>query len=398
MKAKLPFWLVLLLIAAIIVIGLVGDWSPKLRWLFITAIIMGFLVLVGMKLNDRWDGILIDSRFKMSLSRFQIFLWTLLTFSAFFTIALERNHMMTRQKSSTGGEIKSSGTFDPLNIAFPKELLLALGISTASLAGASIIKNVKKERETGRRLDLVVADRERIVKRQQEAQTAMDQATDLVKELNAEKNSLKKTLDTYETNVTQLKAQVEQKHSAVNEARQALDQDSNNQDLQYTLSTVEKELEEKKNALKRAETILENFRRRSDAGIAAISLKANQAGKDKETAKIAYDRATEELKRIDEGLKKKEGLIHKNESTEEADWIDMFRGDEVGNYQIIDVSKVQMFFFTIAIVFTYGVLIWLSLSTKTLGSDQFSFPSFSNSMNALLGLSHTGYLVVKGTG
>jgi hypothetical protein len=398
MKARLPFWLILLLIAAVIVIGLWGDWSPELRWLSIVGIITGFLILLGGRLNHRWDGILIDSRYKISLARFQIFLWTMLTFSAFFTIALERNHILTRQENSTTEKNKVFSTFDPLNIAFPKELLLALGISATSLAGASIIKNVKKGRETGRSLDLLIADRERVAKKKEEAQKTMDEATDQAKELSAEETDLRKTLDANQTKVIQLEGEVEQKQSAVKQALEALDQDKEDKTLKKILATTEGELDEKVLQLEKARRTLDNFKKRFDAGIAAIAVKANQAGKSKEMAQIIYDRATEELKRMDEALRKKEGLIHKNDSPAEADWIDMFRGDEVGNYQIIDISKVQMFFFTIAIVFTYGVLLWISLGSQALESAQFNFPPFSDSMNALLGLSHAGYLVVKGTG
>jgi len=129
-----------------------------------------------------------------------------------------------------------------------------------------------------------------------------------------------------------------------------------------------------------------------------INSENEQAGREKKYAEIDLKRAEEELTRIDQAKRNKEGLIHKNSTPEEADWIDMFRGDEVGNYQVVDVSKVQMFFLTIAIVVTYGVLLWLSLAPEILKKAAFAFPSFPESMNALLGLSHAGYLVIKGSG
>ena len=236
MKAKIPSWSVFILIFLTVGVGFFGGsvgLSVKLRWLVIIGLILGFLILVGFKMYNRWDGVLIDSRFKMSLARFQMLLWTLMTFSALFAIALERDRLLTanppegkggaavqdqlkqklerqEQKASklkedvdarknevsqaeeallqkpkdTGLQTKleiakanlkdkqeefneaskalddfnkryDTALFDALNIVFPKELLLALGISTISLAGASIIKNVKKEKETGKSIDLI---------------------------------------------------------------------------------------------------------------------------------------------------------------------------------------------------------------------------------------------------
>ena len=78
---------------------------------------------------------------------------------------------------------------------------------------------------------------------------------------------------------------------------------------------------------------------------------------------------------------------------------DMFRGDSTANYDRIDISKVQMFFFTIILVAVYGAMIANLLATKgellrPLGVDM---PAFTSSLNVILAISHGGYLAVKQT-
>ncbi len=89
-----------------------------------------------------------------------------------------------------------------------------------------------------------------------------------------------------------------------------------------------------------------------------------------------------------------------NDSPEQATWGDMFRHEEAGKEKAVDLAKVQMFFFTIVVVFAYGAAVFGLLTKEAalanpLGVD---FPTFSASLNALLGLSHAGYLTVKATG
>jgi len=69
----------------------------------------------------------------MSLSRFQLVLWTLIILSAFLTIALSR--------------IAANATVNPLNIAMQPELWALLGISTASLVGTPLLNGEKRQKE-----------------------------------------------------------------------------------------------------------------------------------------------------------------------------------------------------------------------------------------------------------
>jgi hypothetical protein len=115
---------------------------------------------------------------------------------------------------------------------------------------------------------------------------------------------------------------------------------------------------------------------------------------EQQKAKAAWDAAKTQWEAED---KKKEGLLKVNETPQQATLSDLFQGDEIGNYQLIDLAKVQMFFFTAAILVAYGVALAGLLQNpgslfNPLGVD---LPQFSSSLNALLGISHAGYLTVK---
>jgi hypothetical protein len=78
---------------------------------------------------------------------------------------------------------------------------------------------------------------------------------------------------------------------------------------------------------------------------------------------------------------------------------DMFLGDEDGNKTSIDMAKVQMFFFTLIIVFSYAVLLFNLMNTTSTDifrtASPFNFPALDNSLVALLGISSAGYLANK---
>jgi len=89
-----------------------------------------------------------------------------------------------------------------------------------------------------------------------------------------------------------------------------------------------------------------------------------------------------------------EGLLYINPSPAQADFTDMFEGDEVRNTDFIDIAKVQMFFFTIIAAITFeGQLINMIRTVPPEALD--SFPALSEGFLAILGISHTGYLTSK---
>jgi len=76
------------------------------------------------------EGLLIDTRNKMSLSRLQLVLWTLVVLSALLTVALFN--------------IRKDAMANPLDIHVSPQVWGLLGISTASFVTAATIKSQKK--------------------------------------------------------------------------------------------------------------------------------------------------------------------------------------------------------------------------------------------------------------
>ncbi|MEW6181754.1 MAG: hypothetical protein AB1500_01065 [Bacillota bacterium] len=123
----------LAIIAAIMLIGLLASSGDKLcAWLGIIALMAVFTTVAGHGVTGLWRGLLIDERNKISLSRLQMTLWTIVVLSGFFTAALSNLR---------------NGQTAPLSIAVPSELWLLMGISTTSLVGSPLIKSGKRAKE-----------------------------------------------------------------------------------------------------------------------------------------------------------------------------------------------------------------------------------------------------------
>jgi len=89
-----------------------------------------------------------------------------------------------------------------------------------------------------------------------------------------------------------------------------------------------------------------------------------------------------------------DGTLYVRPKNEPAQFSDIFSGDEITNYDLPDVAKVQMFFFTLVGVVSYAVLLWTVMSTNATSPEKLSaFPDLSEGLVALLGISHAGYLV-----
>ena len=113
-----------------------AAWVLKPGWNFIGLILLMilFMITLGVRISGRPAGILINERNLMSLSRFQMILWTVIILSAYLTIALER----VRAKPSI---------LDALAIALDQRLWALMGISTASLIGGPLVLSTKKTME-----------------------------------------------------------------------------------------------------------------------------------------------------------------------------------------------------------------------------------------------------------
>ena len=77
--------------------------------------------------------------------------------------------------------------------------------------------------------------------------------------------------------------------------------------------------------------------------------------------------------------------------------IPVYTDDEVGNIDQVDLSKVQMFLITVAVLVAYSIaLVGLLLDQSAVFNPLgVSLPIFSASVSTLLVISHGGYLAVK---
>jgi hypothetical protein len=130
----------LVLIAAIALVcwfyGVVLSWlglppeAITALWIILMALLAVTLVLIGHGITGRFEGFLIDTRNKMSLSRLQLILWTIVVVPAFLAAAVFNFSM----------EVE-----DPLNITVPPEIWGLLGISAGSLVGSGLIKSSRPD-------------------------------------------------------------------------------------------------------------------------------------------------------------------------------------------------------------------------------------------------------------
>lgn len=233
---------------AIVLIPVVDWWGAtshnhKAAWVATAVLMLVFVAIAGKAVVSRWSGVLIDARNVISLSRFQMVAWSVVVLSAYLAAAFYNVYI---------------GVDDPLAIGVPKEMWLAMGISTASLVGTPMVLAPKKTKPT-------------------------------------------------------------------NEAA-----------LHDTLEL---------------------------------------SGQTPADAKV-------------------EGQVLGNRDPSLAKWSDMITGDEVSNGAHVDLAKVQMLFFTLAIVVAYVFALWRTF--KYAQPDGITdFPTLDESTLALLGISHSGYLVNK---
>jgi hypothetical protein len=124
------------LILAILLCGLLipANLMP-LTWILILVFLVLLTVMFGHGITGRfWLGWMVNEQFRMSLSRLQMTLWTLVVLSGFLTAAL--------------ANLASGYIREALNIAIPPELWVTMGISTTSLVGSGLILTEKKKETT----------------------------------------------------------------------------------------------------------------------------------------------------------------------------------------------------------------------------------------------------------
>ena len=77
----------------------------------------------------------------------------------------------------------------------------------------------------------------------------------------------------------------------------------------------------------------------------------------------------------------------------ESRFSDLFRGEEDGDNDHLDLGKVQMFLFTVVLVLAYGLAVG-DMFDKTTGTFA-SLPAIDDGVVTLLAISHAGYLTRK---
>lgn len=131
LPGNMEVWVVSLIL--IIAAARVGTMPVSgYTWLGMLLIFSLFFLCLGRWICNRPLGILVAERNLMSLSRFQMVLWTLLILSAYITMALQRIH----------GNVPQA-----LDIAVDGRLWALLGISTASLVGSPLLLQSKKAQD-----------------------------------------------------------------------------------------------------------------------------------------------------------------------------------------------------------------------------------------------------------
>jgi hypothetical protein len=133
-SGQLNKWVVILgvVVGILLIIGIIasGFHEPFTLWIIIQVLLVVCLILIGCYMSKRPGGILIDDRFKMSLSNFQMTMWTVIVLSALGTVYLYNIWIQYSQHAAVT---------EALSVNFPLELLVLMGISAASLAGAKLV-------------------------------------------------------------------------------------------------------------------------------------------------------------------------------------------------------------------------------------------------------------------
>lgn len=406
------YWSTVYIALAVVLIlffGLLGRVPLGLRWVLVIAVFVGLLILVGREVTGnevdvrlrsgrtetrfapgRVDGVLVDARNKISLSRLQLILWTVVILSAWVTLALHRvipvlqgrlfatdTQLVQEVAGLLAGEGEPTATdarraaamleqitgedvtlpaedgadeatptvlYDALDIGLPQEVLLALGISITSLAGAGLIKTNQATRDEGRAQEV-----------------ALERTRNALERASTDNSALEKAQGEYQETLESLAPAL-------------------------SLESMDVDPQARASALAAAELEPEAAAKKKEVRVAEAAARQTQT--------TAEELVNAQMNAV--------GELHAYASIGEARWSDMMRGDTVANFQFADLGKIQMFFFTVILVFTYAALIWSIMSMPQAGQvlqlvPSMQLPAFSESLVLTLALSHGGYLATKTT-
>ena len=123
------------IIAPFLLLRFIPSQRVLLIWSLLMTAMVIFTMIVSQGVTGRFlSGWLINEQYRMSLSRLQMFLWTVLVMASFMTAILIN--------------VRHGLGLNAMNIEIPQELWLAMGISITSLVGSPLILTEKKKKKT----------------------------------------------------------------------------------------------------------------------------------------------------------------------------------------------------------------------------------------------------------
>lgn len=155
-RKQMSSWYIMVLVGVIIPVGLIfPQWiGLSLTWVAVAILMLLTIGFTGLCLGKGWAGALIDPETNtMSLSRFQIILWTWVVLSAFITIALARISDSRINPDAYNSLLQlpdlKAKLNDPLNIQIPPILWVLMGISITSAVASPLLKSAKAQKTSG---------------------------------------------------------------------------------------------------------------------------------------------------------------------------------------------------------------------------------------------------------
>lgn len=121
----------------------------------------------------------------------------------------------------------------------------------------------------------------------------------------------------------------------------------------------------------------------------SVIVKGTKAGQEPDTSRLppSDQEAATQQPRL--------GMLAKNPESKKPSLAELFMGEELTDQKYVDISKVQMFLFTVVILCGYGWTLWGWDLKTAAAAGTYHFPSLSEGLVVLLGISHAGYLTVK---
>jgi len=89
------------------------------------------------------------------------------------------------------------------------------------------------------------------------------------------------------------------------------------------------------------------------------------------------------------------GILSVFDNVQKASFRDLFKGEEIKNWDCVDMGKLQMLFFTFVVAVVYCIALYEMISTGDLSQDV-TLPKIDQGMLTLMGISNTAYLGHKG--